>query len=247
MMSKDLVGKHAFVTGASGGIGRAIALSLAEAGARVSVHFSSGAERAAETASLIQDVGGEATVVQADLRDPVAHAALVESLVGPVDILVNNAGIACGSTLAATSIEDYDRVFDTNVRGVFFLTQALLGRIPDGGVIINISSMVSLHAYPSVNAYSMSKAAVNAFTRSLAADLGPRGIRVNAVAPGATDSDFLASIRDNAQVMSAIAGQTAFGRLGQPGEVAQVVRFLASPAGAWITGQVIQASGGMHL
>lgn len=243
----DLNGKAALVTGASGGIGRAIALHLAAAGAYVLVHYASGRQRAGDVVGEITGAGGRARSVQADLRDAAGVQALVAECGEGLDILVNNAGIARGQTLEATTAEDFDEMFATNVKAVFFLTQALLPRVRDGGAIINISSMVSIVAYPSVIAYSMSKAAQNAFTRSLAAHVGTRGIRVNGVAPGATDTDFLSGIKDNDAVMSGIKAVTAFGRLGTPDEIAQAVTFLAAPQSAWITGQVLQASGGMHL
>lgn len=246
-MAADIAGKTALVTGASGGIGRAIALQLAQAGADVIVHYANGQDRAEETVRLITGAGGRARSAQADLRSAAGVRALVAASGQGIDILVNNAGVARGQTLEETTEEDFDTVFSTNVRGVFFLTQALLPHLNDHASIINISSMVSIVAYPSVIAYSMSKAAQNAFTLSLAAHLAPRGIRVNGIAPGATDSDFLSGIKDNAQVMGAITGMTAFGRLGTPDEIARAVTFLASPDGAWITGQVIQVSGGMHL
>ncbi|MET0547625.1 MAG: SDR family oxidoreductase [Caulobacterales bacterium] len=246
-MSQHLAGKIALVTGASGGIGRAIAVRLAAAGADIIVHYAHGQARAEETARLIAEGGGKARLLQADLSDLSAVPRVVDACQSGLDILINNAGIARGHTLAATTHEEFEAVFATNVRGTFFLTQGLLPHISDGGAIINISSMVSVVAYPTTISYSMSKAAINAFSRSLAADLGPRKIRVNAVAPGATDSDFLSSIKDNAAVLAHINAVTALGRLGAPEEIASVVEFLVSPAGAWVTGQVIQASGGMHL
>jgi 3-oxoacyl-[acyl-carrier protein] reductase len=245
-MAGNLQGKTALVTGASGGIGRAIAVHLAAAGAEVMVHYGSGRERAEETVRLVTASGGKARIVQADLRNAADVRQLADAC-GKLDILVNNAGIARGYTLESTTEEDFDTVFSTNVKGLFFLTQALLPHLNDNASIINISSMVSIVAYPAYLAYGMSKTAVNSFTRSLAADLGPRGIRVNAIAPGATDSDFLGDIKDNAAVMGAITAATAFGRLGTPDEIARAVTWLASPEGAWITGQVIQVSGGMHL
>lgn len=241
-----LAGRTAVITGASGGIGRAIALRLAKAGADIVVHYTNGSERAAETVRLVQEAGAIARCGRADLRDLPSVTAFVNDC-GPFDILVNNAGVARGHALGGTTEEEFDAVFNTNVKGTFFLTQAAVPQLCDGGAIVNISSMVSLAAYPSTLPYSMSKAAINAFTRSLAADLAPRGITVNAVAPGATDSDFLDSLRRRPDAMAAVLAQTAFGRLGRPDEIAGVVEFLVSAAGQWVTGQVIAASGGMHL
>jgi NAD(P)-dependent dehydrogenase (short-subunit alcohol dehydrogenase family) len=246
-----LDGKTALVTGASGGIGRAIAIRLAKAGARVAVHYGSGEERARETVTSIGAVGGRGFAVGADLRDTSAIAALLATLAGqgcdPLDILVNNAGVGSSGSLAETSEPEFDRLFDTNVRGPFFLTQAALPRLRDGGAIVNISSMVSIVAYPSCIAYALSKAALNSFTRSLAAELGPRRIRVNAVAPGATETAFIAAFLQNQTVVAALEGATALGRIGTPDDIAAVVEFLVSPGGAWVTGQILQASGGMHL
>lgn len=246
-MATDIAGKTALVTGGSGGIGRAIAIHLGRAGANVIVHYGAGRERAEETVRLVNEAGSSARSVQADLNDSAAIQALAAACGDSLDILINNAGVARGQTLEATTEQEYDTMFATNVKGAFFLTQAVLPKLKDGSAIINISSVVSIAAYPSVIAYSMSKSALNAFTVSLAAHLGPRGIRVNAIAPGATDSDFLSGVKDNEFVMNRINAATAFGRLGTPDEIARAVTFLASPDGSWITGQVIQVSGGMHL
>lgn len=246
MNEKKLNGKTALVTGASGGIGRAIALHLAEAGAEVLVHYSGNKSAAEAIIEAIRRTGGKACIVQADLRDPEAIKSLADGI-ETLDILINNAGIADGADLASTTHAQYDAVFDTNVKSMFFLTKALLPSLCDGGSIVNTSSTVSIAAYPDYLAYSMSKAAVNAFTRSLAAGLGGRQINVNAVLPGATDTDFINAARDYPGVLDSIAAATALGRLGKPDDIARVVKFLVSPDGAWITGQLIQANGGMHL
>lgn len=246
MSQQKLAGKIALVTGASGGIGKAIAIQLAKAGAKVIVHYSGNKTAADMTVAAITERGGNALSVQADLRDASAIDQLVEQIEA-LDILVNNAGVADGADLAKTTRDQYDAVFDTNVKAMFFLTQALLPKLRDGGSIINTSSTVSIAAYPDHIVYSMSKTAVNGFTRSLAADLAKRQITVNAVLPGATDTDFLNSVRDVPGVLEAIASQAALGRLGTADDIASVVTFLSSPDGHWITGQLIQANGGMHL
>lgn len=250
-MKQNLTGKSALVTGASGGIGRAIALRLAQAGAQVAVHYGSNRQRAEQTVQAISDAGGSAFVLGADLRDAKQRQSLLEQLEqkgwDKLDILVNNAGIGFMGDLAHTSEEEFARVFDTNVKAAFFLTQALLPRLRDGGAIINLSSVVALKAYPICIAYAMSKAAMNAFSLSLAADLGPRRIRVNTIAPGATATDFIGDLSLNPDALAALENAAAFQRLGQPDDIASVAEFLASPGSAWITGQVIQASGGMHL
>lgn len=248
---KLLNDQTALVTGASGGIGRAIALKLAQLGARVAVHYNGNRQRALETVGMIEAEGGSALAIGADLRNPKDISAMFDSLSEhnfvTLDILVNNAGIGLNGRLDGTSEADFDLMFDTNVKGTFFVTQAGLPRMRDGGVIINISSMASIPAYPDLIAYAMSKAALNMFTRSLAVDVGPRQIKVNAIAPGATATDFIGYLTSNPDARAALEGASVFGRLGQPEDIASVVEFLVSPGGQWITGQVIQASGGMHL
>lgn len=247
--------KVAFVTGASRGIGRAIALKLAGDGLIVGVHYGQNADGADETVRLIEEAGGTAFRLGGDLADSNAIAALTADLdkvlarfgVGALDVLVNNAGIGSGRTIGDVSIEELDQLLAVNIRGVFLLTQALAPRITDGGRIVNITSMVGLAAYPGSIAYAMTKAAQNSFTTSLAAELGPRGITVNAVAPGATDTDFIAAIMARPELAQFYADKAALGRIGTPDDIASVVGFLVSSAGGWLTGQILQASGGMHL
>jgi NAD(P)-dependent dehydrogenase (short-subunit alcohol dehydrogenase family) len=266
-MAGELAGKVALVTGASRGIGRAIALRLAEAGAAVAVHYGNSAAAAEATVAAIRAAGGTAHAVRADLAPSLGDAnaggdaqaggldAAIAGLFAAIDrlwpegidILVNNAGIGMMAALAETDAACFDRQFAINVRAPFFITRAAAARLRDGGRIVTISSMVALAAYPSCIAYAMTKASVNSFTRSLAAELGARGITVNAVAPGATATDFIADLAQNSEVMAALKAGAALGRIGEAGDIAEVVAFLASPAGGWITGQVVQASGGMHL
>jgi len=253
--TKPLAGKTALVTGASRGIGRSIAIALGRAGALVCIHYASARDAAEAVATIIRQEGGDAFCVAADLGSAAGVAALQSGFTAGLkvigktgfDILVNNAGIGTMGTIAETDEATYDRMMDVNVKGMFLLTQAMLPQLRDGGRIVNLSSMVTAVAYPSCIAYAMAKASVNSFTRSLAAELGARNITVNAVAPGATDTDFIASFRDNTAFMDAMRGLTALGRVGGPDDIAGVVLFLASQPGGWITGQVIQASGGMHL
>ena len=254
-MTDSLKGKIALVTGASRGIGRAVALRLAGQGAMVAVHFGKEAASAERTVASIAENGGTAFPVGADLHSDGAIGRLFDTLdaelaargASGLDILVNNAGVGMMARLGETEEASYDKLFDVNVKGLFFVTQAALPRLRDGGRIINVSSMVSVAAYPSCIAYAMTKASVNQFTRSLAADLGARRITVNAVAPGATATDFLGELQENEAFMKAIVAQTALGRIGTADDIAGVVAFLASSAGGWVTGQLIQASGGMHL
>lgn len=246
-----LSGKTALVTGASRGIGRSIALDLAKSGARVAVHYGQRLDGANETARLIVENGGDAFVVGGDLKDIAAIDRLLGEFDadtgGCIDILVNNAGVGGGGSIDKVTVEKLDELISTNIRGTFLLTQRAISRIPDGGRVINISSMVGLAAYPGSIAYAMTKAAVNSFTASLAAELGPRGVTVNAVAPGATDTDFIAALMAQPELVEYYSNRAALRRIGTPQDIASIVTFLASPAGGWITGQVIQASGGMHL
>lgn len=251
----SLQGKAALVTGASRGIGRAIATRLAADGALVAVHYGQRREGAEETVRMIEAAGGAAFVVGADVTRPDAIEALFSELTTElaargheaIDVLVNNVGIGGGGSIAAMTEADFDRLFATNVKGTFLVTQQALPHLRDGGRVINISSMVSLAAYPGSIAYAMTKAALNSFTLSLAADLARRGITVNAVAPGATATDFIAPLLADAKAAAFYAKAAALGRIGEPAEIAGVVAFLASSDGGWITGQIIQASGGMHL
>jgi 3-oxoacyl-[acyl-carrier protein] reductase len=255
MTEQVLHGRIAMVTGASRGIGRAIASELGAMGSHVIVHYGEREAGAEETAAAIREAGGEASVLGADISQPAAISALfgqVDDLLASLgrdklDILVNNAGIGGGGGVDDVTLDAFDRLVAVNVRGLFLVTQAALPRLRDGGRIINISSMVGLAAYPGSIAYGMTKAAVNSFTVSLAQALGPRGITVNAVAPGATATDFVQAVLDKPELARHYAAKAALNRIGTPEEVAGPVGFLASPKGGWINGQIVQVSGGMHL
>ncbi len=250
-----LEGKSALVTGASRGIGRAIATRLAADGAVVAVHYGQRRDDADETVRMIVTAGGAAFAVGADVTQPDAIEALFPELTAElaarghdaIDVLVNNAGIGGGGNIATVTGSDFDRLFATNVKGPFLVTQQALPHLRDGGRVINISSMVSLAAYPGSIAYAMTKAAVNSFTVALAADLAKRGITVNAVAPGATATDFIAPLLADEKLAAYYAKAAALNRIGEPTDIASVVAFLASADGGWMTGQILQASGGMHL
>jgi NAD(P)-dependent dehydrogenase (short-subunit alcohol dehydrogenase family) len=198
-MAKSLQGKIALVTGASRGIGKAIAVKPASEGATVAVHFGTQASRADEVVSTIEASGGRAFALQADLTDVGSIAAMFDAFdkklaefgTSKFDILVNNAGINAEGSIETLSEADYDRLFATNVKGLFFTSQHGVSRLNDGGRLINLSSMVGHNAYPAAVAYAATKAAVDSMTLSMAAGLGPRGITVNAVAPGATETDFI--------------------------------------------------------
>lgn len=250
-----LKGKTALVTGASRGIGRSIATRLAADGAVIAVHYGQHRKGAEETVAMIEAAGGTAFAIGADVTSTEAIDALFPALLTElaarghegIDVLVNNAGIGGGGNIEAVTGQEFDRLFATNVKGPFFLTQHALPSLRAGGRVINISSMVSLAAYPNSIAYAMTKAALNSFTVSLAADLAQRGITVNAVAPGATATDFIAPLLADPKAAAFYAKAAALRRIGEPEDIAWVVAFLASADGGWITGQVIEASGGMHL
>lgn len=249
--------RTALVTGASRGIGRAIAERLANDGMTVAVHFGSNADAAREVVSTIEGNGGRAVAVQAPLgTDGDAEtlwAAFDEAVaqmgdVDGVDVLVNNAGVVLRGTIEEFSAADFDRQHAINTRAPFMIVQKGLKRIRDGGRIINISSGVARFAAPGIIGYAMTKGAIEAFTLTLAKHLGSRGITVNAVAPGIVDTDMNASwLRSDPAAWEAAAQVSALGQVGDVTDIANVVGFLASPGGRWVTGQVIDATGGSHL
>ena len=246
----SIAGKTALVTGGSRGIGRAIAQRLAADGARVAINYHSNKAAADEVVAAIRDAGGDAFALPGDVGDLTAITAIFTAFdaeADGLDILVNNAGIGEIASIGETDEALYDRLMQTNAKGPFFLTRAALSRLRDGGRIVNISSMVSRAAYPACNAYAMSKAALNMMSLSLAQELGPRGITVNAVAPGATMTDFAPALFEDPATVDYLASVAALKRVGYPADIAGVVAFLASPDGGWVTGQLIEASGGTHL
>jgi NAD(P)-dependent dehydrogenase (short-subunit alcohol dehydrogenase family) len=253
---RDLQGKTVLVTGGTRNLGLAMAKRLATAGALVAMNHATNAAAAEAAVAAIASEGGQAFAIEAKLGEPGAIDALVAALAadlqrrtgsGRLDILVNNVGGGPYGTIATTTPHEYDWTFAQNVRSPFFLTQALLPRLNDGGRIINISSAASRLAGKDFIAYSMSKAAVDMFTRVLAKELGPRRINVNSVQPGFNVTDANADLLKNAELRKQIEAQTLFGRFGEPRDIAEVVHFLASPAGAWVTGQTIEASGGFSF
>ncbi|MEU6478371.1 SDR family oxidoreductase [Streptomyces sp. NPDC047017] len=244
-----LAGRTALVTGASRGIGRGIAERLGRDGARVAVHYASNEAAAKETVAAIEAAGGSAFTVGAEL----GRGGGVEELwtrfdehADGLDILVNNAGIGMSSPLDQIGEEEFERVFAVNVKAPFFLVRHGLDRLRDGGRVINISSGLARTAVmPHAMAYAMTKGALDVFTRDLSKVLGPRGITVNSVAPGIIDTD------SNAEMLHGTPGGwenaaaiSALGRVGEPADVADVVAFLASDAGRWVTGSWMDATGG---
>jgi 3-oxoacyl-[acyl-carrier protein] reductase len=255
-VTKCLEGKTALVTGGTRNLGRGMAERLAASGALVAVNYAANGAAAEDTIATIMARGGQAFAIQAKLGEPDANDELVEALdrelkhrtgSGGLDILVNNIGGGTYGTIASTTPMQYDAIFANNVRLPFFLTQALLPRLNRGGRVINISSAASRLAGTDFIAYSMSKAALDVFTRVLAKDLGPRHINVNAVLPGFNVTDTNLDVLENPQVRREIETLTALGRFGEATDIAEVVHFLASPAGRWVTGQLIEASGGFRL
>ncbi|MEV0203311.1 SDR family oxidoreductase [Nonomuraea sp. NPDC050691] len=256
-MSRTLDGKVALVTGGSRGIGRAIAERLGRDGAVVAVAYARDTASAEEVVARIRKDGGRAFAIRAELGehgDAVrlwdAFDAAVEEFApaGGVDVLVNNAAIATSSDLDGLTEEELDRVFAVNVRAPFFIVKEGLGRLRDGGRIVNISSGVARIALPRVIAYSSTKGALDVFTLNLAKLLGPRGITVNSVAPGYVDTDVNAGwLRTDPEAAAEAAAAAALGRVGQPDDIAGVVAFLASDDARWVTGRVVDATGGTAL
>jgi 3-oxoacyl-[acyl-carrier protein] reductase len=247
-LSKDrpLDGKFAIVTGASRGIGRAIALRLAEDGASVAVNYRSNADAAEIVVTAVKDLGGEAIAIQADMGDVNQIRRLFSQtlhIFGGLDILVNNAGTAAFAPIVDIDESLFDLLFAANCKGVFFAMQEAARHLRDGGRIVNISSGITILGGPGGSAYAGTKGAVEQFTMAVAKELGARGITVNTVSPGGTETDLLdAAVSKEYQAV--MAGNSAFGRLGQPDDIADVVAFLCSDGGRWITGQNIRATGG---
>lgn len=255
-MQKDLAGKTALVTGASRGLGEEMAIRLAAAGALVAVNYASDENAANETIRRITDDGGEAFAVQARLGGEDAAQRLAETLDkeftarkggGGLDILVNNIGGGDYAPMGEVDESLFDNLISNNVRGPFFLTKALLDRINDNGRVINISSVGSRLTDPNIILYTMAKAAVEAFTRVLAQQLGSRGITVNSVGPGFTAGPTNDYIVQDPEAAKMVTDATALRRFGQPEEIADMVYALASPLGRWVTAQNIEASGGFKL
>ena len=247
-----LQGKVAVVTGASKGIGAAVAKSLAAAGAAVVVNYSSSREGADRVVSAIEQQGGKALAVQGDVSkagDVERLFAETKKAFGALDILVNNAGVFQFAPLEAVTEEDFHRQFNTNVLGTLLATREATRYFgPEGGSVVNVTSVVSVGAIPNSVVYSSTKGAVDAITRVLAVELAPRKIRVNAVAPGMTATEGAAVLMGDfsPEYQQSIVAGIPMGRIGQPEDIAQTVLFLASDELSWLTGERITASGGQR-
>lgn len=246
----SLKGKTALVTGASRGIGRATALALAAAGAQVLVHYGSGEKEATAVVDEIRRAGGKAEKIAGDLRSPDGPHQLAErvrAIIGSrLDVLVANAGIAKAAAIEDTTVEDFDALFAVNVRAPFFLVQQLLPALCKGSSIVLLSSLAAHASVGTLSAYSATKGAIDTLVKHWASALGPRGIRVNAVAPGVVETEMSSFTRTDAG-REATLGMQALQRLAQPEDIASAVAFLASDQARWITGDTLRVDGGSKL
>ena len=246
----ELDGRIALITGASRGIGRATALELAAAGAAIGVNYRSDAEGAEAVVAEITGAGGRALALQADVADPESAAALVarcEDELGDIDVLVCNAGITRDNLMARISPQDFNDVIATNLGGTFHVCQAAGRRMlrRRRGAIVTMSSIVGIHGNAGQTNYSASKAGLIGLTKSLAKEIGSRGVRVNCIAPGYIETDLTDVLPDSAR--EALLASTPLGRLGRPEDIARCVRFLVSDAAGFVTGAVLSVDGGLGM
>ncbi|MGF6373516.1 3-oxoacyl-[acyl-carrier protein] reductase [Paraburkholderia sp. RAU6.4a] len=257
-MSARLSNKAALITGSSRGIGRAVALAIAREGAAlIGVHYGSNADAAYDTIREIEALGSKAIAIKADLNrgkeatdsiwEQFKAAAIAATGEPWLDILVNNAGVAPAIPLSQTSESVFDEIMTVNFKAPFFLIQAVADHIRDNGRIINVSTGFTRVAAPTHPAYAASKGAIETLTLSLAPEFGPRGITVNAVMPGVTETDMNAAWITVPEARAGAEAMSVFSRVGQPADVADVIAFLASNEARWTTGQVIDATGGARL
>ena len=245
-----LDGKTALVTGASRGIGRAIALRLAEEGAQVAVNYAGNVKAAEEVKSVIEAAGGKAMLCQADVADSKAVDAMVESVVkefGTIDILVNNAGITRDTLLVRMKDEDFDKVLDTNLKGVYYCTKVVskLMMKKRTGRIVNMASVVGLVGNVGQTNYAAAKAGVIGFSKAAAREMASRGVTVNVVAPGSIDTDMTVVLPE--KVKEKIIADIPLGKMGEPKDIANAVLFLVSDQASYITGQVVNVDGGLVM
>lgn len=249
--------KIALVTGASRGLGKNTALSLAKKGVDAIVTYHRNEEEANSVVFAIEAIGAKAVALQLDTSNTKTFDSFVEQVkqsltdkwqTDSFDFLVNNAGVGVYAPFAETTEDDFDRLMNIHVKGVFFLTQKLLPLIKDGGRIVNISSGLARFALPGYAAYASMKGAIEVLTRYMAKELGQRQIAVNVVAPGAIETDFAGgAVRDNPEINSFIAAQTALGRVGVPDDIGNAIASLLSDENRWVNAQRIEVSGGMFV
>ncbi len=255
-MTKDKT-KIALVTGASRGLGKNTALTLARKGVDIIVTYHNSDEEAKSVVSAIADIGAKAVALQLDTSNTKTFDGFVEQVKQSLkdnwqtehfDFLVNNAGVGVHASFADTTEDDFDRLMNIHLKGVFFLTQKLLPLINDGGRIVNISSGLARFALPGYAAYASMKGAIEVLTRYMAKELGHRQIAVNVVAPGAIETDFNGgAVRDNPDINNFIASQTALGRVGLPDDIGGAIASLLSEDNRWVNAQRIEVSGGQFL
>lgn len=249
--------KIALVTGGSRGLGKNMALSLAQKGNNVIITYQSQKEEAERVIEEIKQLGQQAVALQLDVANSKTFDSFIESLksalsetfkADKIDFLINNAGIGTHASFAETTEEQLDTLYSIHFKGAFLLTQKALSILANGGGIINISTGLARFSFPGYAAYASMKGAIETLTKYQAKELGQRGIRVNVVAPGAIETDFGGgTVRDNAQVNAHIASQTALGRVGLPDDIGGVIAFLCSEEARWVNAQRIEISGGMML
>ena len=249
--------KIALITGGSRGLGRNTALALARAGTDVVITYKRQEQEAANVVAEITALGRKATAIQLDTADASSFSIFAGTLRSAlntiwsrnqIDFLVNNAGMGAHASIETTSEDTFDQLMAVHLKGVFFLTQTLLPVIADGGRIVNVSTGLTRFSLPGYAAYAMMKGGIEVFTRYLAKELGPRGIAINTVAPGAIETDFGGGVvRDNAPLNTMIAGQTALGRVGLPDDIGPVIASLLANGTGWVNAQRLEASGGMFL
>lgn len=255
-MTQELKGKTALVTGGGRGIGRGIVEKLARDGAIVAINYANNTKAAEAALAAVKEHGSQGFLVQAKIGEPGSIEQIVKTITSEfgkltgkseLDILVNNIGGGEHATIETETAQHFDRVMNNNVRGPFFLTQALLPYLSCGARIVNISSAAVRLEGPTFISYCMAKAAVEMFTRVLAKDLGKRGITVNSVAPGYTAGETNQELMDNPQMAEQIKAATLLGRFGEPSDIADIVHALVASPGRWVTGQNIEASGGFKF
>ncbi len=247
MSDPRTVTRAAIITGASRGIGAAVAERLSRDGLAVMINYAHGSDQAAALAEKIMAAGGRAVAVKADVADPAAVSALfdaAETAFGGVDVLVNNAGVMTLTPIAAAEDERFDRMVAVNLKGVFNGMREAGRRLRDGGRVISVSSSVVGLYQPGYALYAATKAGVEAMTHVFAKEVGGRRITVNAVAPGPVDTPLFTEGKSQ-ELIGRIASSAPFGRLGEPEDIARVVSFLAGPDGGWVSGQVLRANGGV--